>query len=62
MAKAQVTQLFDEIGFDTVDLGPLAESWRIQPGTPGYGPRLDAEDDDLPRWPACVRPVPTESA
>ena len=44
MAKAQVTQLFDEIGFDTVDLGPLTESWRIQPGTPGYGPRLDAEE------------------
>ena len=22
--------------------GPLAESWRIEPGTPGYGPRLDA--------------------
>ena len=43
VAKAQVTQLFDEIGFDTVDLGSLAESWRIQPGTPGYGPQLDAE-------------------
>jgi predicted dinucleotide-binding enzyme len=44
VAKAQVAQLFDEIGFDTVDIGPLAESWRIQPNTPGYGPRLNAED------------------
>jgi len=41
-AKAQVRRVLDEFGFDTVDLGPLAESWRIQPGTPGYGPRLDA--------------------
>jgi predicted dinucleotide-binding enzyme len=27
-------------GFDTVDLGPLNEGWRIQRDTPGYGPRL----------------------
>ena len=39
-AKATVTQLLDEIGFDTVDLGPLSESWRIQRDTPGYGPQL----------------------
>ncbi len=26
-----------------VDLGPLAESWRIEPDTPGYGPWLDAD-------------------
>lgn len=44
VAKAQVTQLLDEIGFDVVDLGLLAESWRIEPGTPGYGPRLNGED------------------
>ena len=44
VAKAQVTQLFDEIGFDTVDVGSLADSWRIQPDTPGYGPQLDAEE------------------
>jgi predicted dinucleotide-binding enzyme len=43
VAKAQVTQLFDEIGFDAVDVGTLSESWRIQPDTPGYGPQLDAE-------------------
>ncbi|MCW2538063.1 MAG: hypothetical protein JWQ26_3762 [Modestobacter sp.] len=40
-AKARVAGLIDEIGFDVVDLGPLADSWRIEPGTPGYG----AEDD-----------------
>ena len=38
-AKATVTKLLDEFGFDTVDAGPLKESWRIQRDTPGYGPR-----------------------
>jgi len=41
-AKTQVTALLDEFGFDTVDAGTLAESWRIQPDTPGYGPQLNA--------------------
>jgi len=35
--KAKVTALLDELGFDAVDNGPLAESWRYQPGTPAYG-------------------------
>ena len=43
-AKAAVTALLDEFGFDTVDAGPLAESWRIQRDTPGYGPRRNAEE------------------
>ena len=42
-AKATAAALIDELGFDVVDLGTLAESWRIQPGTPGYGPRLTAD-------------------
>lgn len=41
-AKLTVAALVGEVGFDVVDAGPLAESWRIEPGTPGYGPRLDA--------------------
>ncbi len=40
-AKAVVTDLINQFGFDTVDAGPLAESWRIEPGTPGYGVRMD---------------------
>jgi predicted dinucleotide-binding enzyme len=43
-AKATVTQLLDEFGFDTVDAGPLKEGWRIQRETPGYGPRRTAEE------------------
>ena len=31
-----MAELLDGFGFDVVDVGPLAESWRIQPGTPGY--------------------------
>jgi predicted dinucleotide-binding enzyme len=27
-----------------VDAGPLAESWRIQPGTPGYVQQLNAQE------------------
>ena len=30
--------LLDQIGFDALDAGPLAESWRCQPGTPAYCP------------------------
>lgn len=40
-AKARVAGLIDKLGYDVGDAGPLAEGWRIQPNTPGYGPRLD---------------------
>jgi 8-hydroxy-5-deazaflavin:NADPH oxidoreductase len=43
-AKVRVAELIDGFGFDVVDAGPLAESWRIQPGTPGYVQRLNAEE------------------
>ena len=43
-AKATVTALLDEFGFNTVDAGPLKEGWRIQRDTPGYGPRRTAEE------------------
>jgi predicted dinucleotide-binding enzyme len=43
-AKAKVAELIDGFGFDVVDIGPLAESWRIQPGTPAYVQRTNAEE------------------
>jgi len=43
-AKATVQHLIDQFGFDTVDAGPLAEGWRIQRDTPGYGPRRTAAE------------------
>jgi len=41
-AKTAVLNLVDELGFDAVDIGGLDESWRYQPGTPAYGPDVDA--------------------
>jgi 8-hydroxy-5-deazaflavin:NADPH oxidoreductase len=41
-AKARVTHLLDQFGFDAVDAGPLREGWRIQRDTSGYGPRRTA--------------------
>jgi hypothetical protein len=35
-AKTIVLQLADQLGFDGLDAGTLAESWRQQPGTPIY--------------------------
>jgi hypothetical protein len=43
-ARKAVAQLIDQFGFDVVDMGGLAESWRIQRDTPGYGPRRTAEE------------------
>ena len=39
--KKIVAQLVDQTGFDTVDGGSLAESWRQQPGTPAYCTELN---------------------
>ncbi|AIX99969.1 coenzyme F420-dependent NADP oxidoreductase [Arthrobacter sp. PAMC 25486] len=35
-ASALVARLYDEFGFDTVDIGPLAESWRVERDRPAY--------------------------
>ena len=35
-AKAEVTRLLDALGYDTVDTGSLADSWRSEPNTPVY--------------------------
>jgi len=61
-AKAKVLKLVDELGFDGVDAGTLADSWRQQPGSPVYtadrdveGVRqglLDAQRERKPEWSA----------
>lgn len=35
-AKETVVRLLADIGFDTVDAGTIEQSWRQQPGSPGY--------------------------
>jgi len=45
-AKAAVTAFLDSIGYGAVDAGPLAESWRQQPGTPVYGAPYGSFDDE----------------
>jgi predicted dinucleotide-binding enzyme len=35
-AKALVASFLERIGYDAVDIGPLAESWRSEPTTPVY--------------------------
>ena len=35
-AVAFVTRFYDEAGFDTVNVGPLSESWRVERDRPAY--------------------------
>ena len=42
-AKAKVSALIEELGFDVVDAGGLDESWRQQPDSPVYLADLTAE-------------------
>jgi predicted dinucleotide-binding enzyme len=43
-AKAIARTLVDEAGFDALDAGGLADSWRQQPGTPAYCTELTLQD------------------
>ena len=53
-AKKQVTQLLDELGYDALDLGPLAEGWRIQRDTAAYGTQYAVDPAD---WSKGARPA-----
>ncbi|HET9975503.1 MAG TPA: NADP oxidoreductase, partial [Streptosporangiaceae bacterium] len=37
----------DSIGYDAVDVGPVAESWRQEPGTPAYGTPYGPFSDEV---------------
>jgi len=43
-ATALATKLYDEFGFDAVDVGPLAESWRVERDQPAYVVAQNAEE------------------
>ncbi|MFI7294872.1 NADPH-dependent F420 reductase [Streptomyces sp. NPDC050121] len=48
LAKSQVAELLDVLGYDAVDIGTLADSWRSEPGTPVYvQPYLPAQPEGL---------------
>jgi predicted dinucleotide-binding enzyme len=53
-AKVTVARVLDEIGYDTVDLGPLAQGWRTQRDTAAYGVMYAADPTD---WAAGARPA-----
>ncbi|HEY0716511.1 MAG TPA: NADP oxidoreductase, partial [Streptosporangiaceae bacterium] len=48
-ALAMVAQFLDSIGYGAADYGPLAESWRQQPGQPVYGAVYGPMDDERGR-------------
>lgn len=50
-AKERAAALFDLIGYDSLDIGGLADSWRSEPGTPVYC------DSYMPAWPTEKLPV-----
>ncbi|MFF0909224.1 NADPH-dependent F420 reductase [Microbacterium enclense] len=43
-AVALVTRIYDEFGFDTVNVGPLAESWRVERDQPAYVVRQNRDE------------------
>jgi predicted dinucleotide-binding enzyme len=43
-AAALVTKFYDELGFDTVNIGALADSWRVERDQPAYVSRQNAEE------------------
>lgn len=68
-AKAQVTELLDVLGYDTVDIGTLADSWRCQPGTPVYTrpyqpgrPPQGVSLAEYQRWAMATPSVPVPAA
>jgi len=44
--KRAVTGFLESIGYDALDYGPLAESWRQEPGQPVYGTPYGSFDDE----------------
>jgi predicted dinucleotide-binding enzyme len=58
-AKQAVTELFDSLGFDTVDGGPLAENWRTHRDTPAFVAPYGAyqASGPLPGTPASAQVV-----
>ncbi|HEX6359028.1 NADPH-dependent F420 reductase [Actinophytocola sp.] len=54
-AKKAASEFLDDIGYDTVDAGPLSEGWRFEPGTPAYGPPYAGGADNF--WETSGHPA-----
>jgi predicted dinucleotide-binding enzyme len=53
-AKKHAAELLSLLGYDSVDMGPLTESWRSQPGTPVFcAPYAVTKDDQYRTQPAA---------
>jgi 8-hydroxy-5-deazaflavin:NADPH oxidoreductase len=53
-AKEHAVELISLLGFDTVDMGPLSESWRSQLGTPAFcAPYSVVKNDQYLNQPAA---------
>jgi 8-hydroxy-5-deazaflavin:NADPH oxidoreductase len=55
-ATEVVTRLYDQFGFDTVNVSPLSESWRITPGQPAWKQERQTKEE-LTANLAKARPV-----
>lgn len=55
-ASELVAKLYDEFGFDTVNIGPLSESWRVERDRPAYVVRQNADEltENLARAPRTI--------
>jgi len=61
-AKVEAAEIIGRLGFDTVDAGTLADSWRSEPETPVYG-RIYFSDPSLPEdQMADAAPAPTPAS
>lgn len=55
-AAELVSRLYDEFGFDTVNIGPLSESWRVERDRPAYVVRQNAVEleENLAKAPRLI--------
>jgi 8-hydroxy-5-deazaflavin:NADPH oxidoreductase len=60
-AKAAVSVFLDSLGYDALDAGPLAESWRFEPDTPAYGAPYLAPGAGWPPPPGSGRQATAEA-
>lgn len=44
-AAAAVARIYDEFGYDTVNVGPLAESWRVERDQPAYSAGAQSREE-----------------